>query len=68
MKKYTRNNRKSRKSRRQQKKQRKTINNKRNMRGGCGAGTCQPMVGGEDPQFSTDIYKYNTSILPYRTV
>lgn len=36
------------------------------MRGGCGGGTCQPMIGGEDPQLSTDIYNYNISDLPHR--
>lgn len=66
MRKYTRHNRKSRKTRKQQRRQRKTRSHKRNMRGGCGAGTC--MVGGEDPQLSNDIYNYTVSKLPYRVV
>ncbi len=38
---------------------------RKQFRGGCGGGVCNVMVGGEDPQLSTDIYNYNISALPH---
>ncbi len=60
MRKYTR------KTRRQNKKSRShRKSGKRRVRGGCGSSSCRPMIGGEDPKLSSDIYNYTISNLPH---
>jgi len=67
MRKFTRIHKgKTRKTRKNTKKHTKKYNQqkRRRTRGGCGAGTC--MVGGEDPNLSSDIFSYTISDLPHK--